>query len=695
MSFNLPERVPSLGSGIVKRAKENEFWQAKKSQDGLPLYKDKPYKGSGTGNAFLHSASHYRKRRTAMKGCLLVIFVYALYFIGSSLKGDPRLGEFDRLDSSKSSPINWKERQGEVKKAFVDSWAGYEKYAWGKDVYKPLSKTGENMGPKPLGWIIVDALDTMHIMDLKEEIATAKNWIKKELTYDFDYEVNTFETTIRMLGGFLSAFYLSTDDLYLDKATDLGNRLLGAFDSKTGIPYASINLKTGKGVRSHVDGGASSTAEASTLQLEFKYLSKLTGEALYWEKAEKVAAIMDNNHPVDGLVPIFIHPDTGKFQGNLIRLGSRGDSYYEYLLKQYLQTNKQESIYSEMYQEALRGIKDRLIKKSYPNHLTYIGELPNGIDGTLSPKMDHLVCFMGGQIALGATEGIPASEARKISSWSKAHDNDLALAEELTKTCHEMYAQTKTGLAPEIVIFNSDPQEAKDFIIKPLDRHNLQRPETVESLFILWRITKDEKYRQWGWEIFESFLKYTKVDGDAGFTSLDDVTQIPPKQRDNMESFWLAETLKYLYLLFDDSEKELFPLDKVVFNTEAHPFPNFDMDPLFTTGWFRAKVVASGRSKPAKKLDEVAEEIIEKEKIAGESEKSDGPSIEDIDFDLAEMKETKEGTSSEKKKENKKLNAKFNDIINKIKAKEDADDLKYQEALDSLVKDYLEEEDNK
>lgn len=201
------------------------------------------------------------------------------------------------------------------------------------------------MSPKGLGWIIVDALDTLMIMNLTSRLSHAREWISTSLDYEQDYNVNTFETTIRMLGGLLSAHYLSNtfpdmasiadddvgapgEDLYLEKAADLADRILGAFDSRSGIPFASLNLKNLQGVPSHVDGGASSTAEAGSLQLEFKYLAMLTGEKNYWERAENVIKIIDDNGMEDGLVPIFIYPDDGKFRGKNIRLGSRGDSYY-------------------------------------------------------------------------------------------------------------------------------------------------------------------------------------------------------------------------------------------------------------------------------------------------------------------------------------------------------------------------------
>jgi mannosyl-oligosaccharide alpha-1,2-mannosidase len=81
--------------------------------------------------------------------------------------------------------------------------------------------------------------------------------------------------------------------------------------------------------------------------------------------------------------------------------------------------------------------------------------------------------------------------------------------------------------------------------VQPNDVHNLQRPETVESLFYMWRITGDVKYREWGWEMFQSFVNYTSVADEGGFTSLSNANTIPPESRDNMESFWLVS----LYVL--------------------------------------------------------------------------------------------------------------------------------------------------
>ena len=233
----------------------------------------------------------------------------------------------------------------------------------------------------------------------------------------------------------------------------------------------------------------------------------------------------------------------------------------EYLIKQYHQTSLSEPIYLDLWNQALSGIRKHLITYSKKAHLTILAERPSGLDSILHPKMDHLVCFMPGTIALAATGGKTVAEAKKAGKWTKKEQADLDLAIELTKTCWGMYKTTATGLAPEITYFEvDDPPKSDadgpfrsaelvpeagaewkdDYVIKAQDAHNLQRPETVETLFYMWRITGDDMYREWGWEMFRSFVNYTLAGDDGGYTSLGSVLEVPPGQRDNMESFWLV-----------------------------------------------------------------------------------------------------------------------------------------------------------
>ncbi|KAH0556675.1 hypothetical protein GP486_005518 [Trichoglossum hirsutum] len=653
MSFSLPHNIPNFAD--PQRNFEDNRWGSSGTVHGhrsgavgnraytngrngtggypkgndLPLYKDKPY-----AYASSRRKRPLWRRKRVLAGIVLLLGLFYWLELLPSISSKRAMWAKGR--SRHSKVLDWNQRRERVREAFTLSWDAYERHAWGFDEFHPISKRGTQMVPKGLGWIIVDSLDTMMLMNLTSRLSHAREWISASLDYNQDHDVNTFETTIRMLGGLLSAHYLSTafpemaplpggvkgdEDLYLEKATDLAERLMGAYDSPSGIPYASVNLKTTEGIPSHADGGASSTAEAGSLQLEMKYVAMLTGEKSYWDKAEKVMQIIDDNGVQDGLVPIFIYATTGEFRDSTIRLGSRGDSYYEYLIKQYIQTSQQEPIYRDMYDQALGGVRKHLLTYSKPSHHALIAELPEGIGGELSPKMDHLVCFMPGTIALGATGGLTEADARRLPTWGKKQEEEMKLARELMQTCFGMYRVTLTGLAPEIAWFNiEDPPlhegEAtppgdlmdeldadwkQDYVVKDGDSHNLQRPETVESLFVLWRITGDSKYREWGWEIFEAFETYSKVAHDNGFASLDSVNQLPPTQRDNMESFWLAETLKYLYLLF--SPNDILPLDKVVFNTEAHPFPRFELGRLFKTGWKRKPRGEDGKILHARDAD--------------------------------------------------------------------------------------------
>lgn len=441
-----------------------------------------------------------------------------------------------------------------VREAFRHAWKGYKDYAWGHDELRPISRSySEWFG---LGLTLIDALDTMWILGLKQEFEEAREWIAKELTFNKNVDVNLFESTIRILGGLLSTYNLTGDSLFLDKAKDIGSRLMPAFNTQSKIPYSDVNI--GKGTAHPPRWTSDSTvAEVTSIQLEFRELSRLTQEPQY---QAAVAEVMNQVHKLeaklDGLVPMFINTNSGQFthQG-IYTLGARADSYYEYLLKQWIQGGKKENQFLEDYLQAIEGVKKNLLQKSSPNGLVFVGELSHG---QFSPKMDHLVCFLPGTLALGAHNGLPADH--------------MDLAKELMQTCYQMYVQMETGLSPEIVHFNMHLGSIRDIDVKPADRHNLLRPETVESLFYLFRFTKDRKYQDWGWKILQNFNKYTRV-STGGYTSINNVCDPEyPSPRDKMESFFLGETLKYLYLLFSE-DTNLINLDKYVFNTEAHPLP--------------------------------------------------------------------------------------------------------------------------
>ena len=172
-----------------------------------------------------------------------------------------------------------------VKSQFLHAWNGYKQYAWGHDALKPLTKKPHDWYKKSLLMTPVDAFDTMMLMGLKEEAAEAKHIIFERLSFDQDMEIQTFEITIRLLGGLLSAYQLDGDKRFLMLAEDLGKRLLPEFNSATGMPYRFVNLKTGA-----ISDSLNNPAEIGTSLIEFGSLSKLTGNPVFYEKSKRAGS---------------------------------------------------------------------------------------------------------------------------------------------------------------------------------------------------------------------------------------------------------------------------------------------------------------------------------------------------------------------------------------------------------------------
>jgi len=422
-----------------------------------------------------------------------------------------------------------------------------------------LKRKGYNLTSSVgIGYCIVDSLDTMILMNLTDEVKEARRWINDTLSFNVGGQVKFFEVVIRILGGLLSAYHLSgNDQLYLDRAVDLADRLAVGYNARQGTVAEYVNLKTGA---ISIDSGI--LAELGSIQLEFKYLAHLTGDVRYWKMAEKVSYVLANASPLDGMLsdnyPLQSYQSDSSFAGG-------ADSYYEYLVKQYLQTGQQEPAFLDLYHRSTGALKTDYTARV--GNLTFIGKR-HGYGAQVN-QMDHLACFVGGTLALG----------------SQFNANDMEYAQNITESCYWMYQYFPTGLSPEAVRFYAQPNGTNathSFRLEASATYNDLRPETIESLFYLWRLTKDDKYRHWGWDIFQAFEKHSKVK-TGGYTQVKDVRKLPVKQTGNMETFFFAETLKYFYLLFDDDGK--IPLDQYVFNTEAHPIPVFTPRTEWIQGW--------------------------------------------------------------------------------------------------------------
>nr|KYP57533.1 Mannosyl-oligosaccharide 1,2-alpha-mannosidase IA [Cajanus cajan] len=331
-----------------------------------------------------------------------------------SIQNDEKVDKFTNDISVEDDPINL-QRRDKVKDAMLHAWTSYEKYAWGKDELKPQSMYGvDNFGG--LGATLVDSLDTLFIMGLDAQFERAKEWIAKSLSFDRNIEVSVFETTIRVLGGLLSTYDLSGDKVFLEKARDLADKLLPAWNTPSGIPYNRINLEYGNINNPPWARGNSILADSGSEQLEFIALSQRTKDPKYRQKAEKVIKELYRTFPEDGLLPIYLNPHTGAQSSGTITFGAMGDSFYEYLLKAWIQGNKTEVVtfYREMWEKSMKGLRS-LIRKSTPSSFTYISEK---LGNAVFDKMDELACFVPGMLALGSS-GYDHEEANKMISLAE------------------------------------------------------------------------------------------------------------------------------------------------------------------------------------------------------------------------------------------------------------------------------------
>ncbi|MBZ3882022.1 Mannosyl-oligosaccharide 1,2-alpha-mannosidase IC [Sciurus carolinensis] len=461
------------------------------------------------------------------------------------------------------SPV--RAQREKIKEMMRFAWDNYRRYAMGKNELQPITKDGYqgNIFGGLSGATVIDSLDTLYLMGLKEEFQEATAWVENDFHLNVTGEASLFEVNIRYVGGLLSAFYLTGQEVFRIKAIKLGEKLLPAFNTPTGIPKSVVNFKREKWGWATA-GGSSVLAEFGSLHLEFLHLTELSGNQVFAEKAtasisrqvRKIRRVLRQIKKPFGLYPNFLSPVTGNWEQHHVSIGGLGDSFYEYLIKSWLMSAKTDTEAKDMYYKALEAIETYLLNVS-PGGLTYIAEWRGGI---LDHKMGHLACFSGGMIALGAED---AKEEKR------AHYRELAA--QITRTCHESYARSDTRLGPEAFWFTSDREAVAS---QPSESYYILRPEVVESYMYLWRQTHDPVYREWGWEVVTALEKYCRT--SAGFSGIHNVYSKVPSHDNRQQSFFLAETLKYLYLLF--SEDDTLSLEDWVFNTEAHPLPVKHLD---------------------------------------------------------------------------------------------------------------------
>lgn len=421
--------------------------------------------------------------------------------------------------------INKDSIAAQIKQEFLLCWNSYVKYAWGYDELNPLSQSGSNWYSTSFLMTPVDALDTMILMGLKTEADSARQLIDSKLNFNQDVSASNFEFTIRFIGGLLSSYQLTGDSKLLSLAKDLADRGINTFrKSPTGMPYGNINLKTGA-----VDRPDTNPAEVGTMLMEYGTLSKLTGDTTYYNTAKRALLKMYSLRSKIDLVGAGINIETGKWNSTDCSVSGGIDSYFEYLKKCALLLGDQDC--ANMWNATITSINkymyDSISTGAWYGHVDMnSGALTSQQFGSLDAFFGALLC-LDGQIQRGAA---------------------------LEESCYKMW--NKYGIEPEQLDYSKMTATSEGYYL---------RPEIIESAYYLYHYTKDPRYLIMGKTFFNDLKKYCRTNN--GYVQLSSV--VTHTQTDGMPSYFLAETMKYLYLLFADPSTLNF--DSVIFNTEAHP----------------------------------------------------------------------------------------------------------------------------
>jgi hypothetical protein len=425
---------------------------------------------------------------------------------------------------AQAQQIDTKQLADKVRTEFLHAWKGYKTYAWGHDGFRPLSKTAYDWHNRPFYLTALEALDTMTLMGLAEEADSTREFLATHLSFASDTEVSVFEITIRLLGGLLANYELSGDHRLLHLADSLGTHLLPAFISGTGLPYRRVNLKTGA-----VAGEVTNPGEAGTLLLEFGTLSRLTGKSAFYNYAKNALLRVHEFRSAKGLVGDAIDINTAEWKGTESHLSACIDSYYEYLLKSAILFGDTDC--RTMWDESYAAINTHLLDSSRAGFWYGHADMNTGLrTRTWFGALDAF--FPAVQVLAG----------------------DTARAARLMKSCFTMW--NRHGIEPEQYNYATGTAEKPRYFLNP---------EIMESAYYLYRATGDSLYLRMGKAFLDSLIVYCRT--DEGYAELTSV--VTKEKSDRMEPYFMAETMKYLYLLF--APPEVLPFESVVFTTEAHP----------------------------------------------------------------------------------------------------------------------------
>lgn len=409
---------------------------------------------------------------------------------------------------------DWRALARDVKAQMAWAWDQYRTHAWGKDEIRPVTGTASSFPLKTrhLGLSLVEALDTLWVMGLDSRFQDGVDWVKASFDADVDGEVSVFETSIRLVGGLLSAHHACGDPVLLAKARDLADRLLPAFATPTGMPYRFVNLKTGA-VREPV----TSPADIATYLPEWGTLSRLTGDPRYASEARKaMVAVFDRRSGLD-LVATKIDVLTGEWRSRQATVGSYCDSFFEYLWDSWQLFGDADC--KRMYDVCTAAILKH--QQVWKDGSLWFADVDFETGAVVSTEQDELASFYGGLLGQG---GAAKEGAAYTESWAKV--------------------QARYGVLPEGYDYAT---------ATPTQRGNALRPELVDAAFTLWLLDRDPRWREIGAAHFAAMKRWNKA--EYGYTDLADVTADPKRQADHCPGYWWSEQMKYYYLLFADTPR--------------------------------------------------------------------------------------------------------------------------------------------
>ena len=426
-------------------------------------------------------------------------------------------------------------RRKAVVHAFKRSWAAYSKYAWLADELAPVRGHGrETLG----GWAVtlIDSLDTLWIMGMEAEFWEATAAITgMDFSTTDRYGVDMFETNIRHLGGLIAAYDLTGNWAILQKATEVADMLYVGFDTPNRLPGCWLVFEDSES-GDQLPGKDDPSACAAAFTLEFTRLSQITEDPKYYAAADRITRLFRKTQGeslLPGIWPETMDMRKEEASAGVFSLGAKADGLYEYLPKLHALLGGLDPVYEEMYRDAMKVVADHLLFRPMlpgKEDILFSGEARVGPATNISgvehvAKTQHQACFAGGMFGLGS----------KLFNV----EEHLELGEKLTHGCSWAYGQFASGLMAEaFTLFSCGSTDECEWdeqrwlagkkdkrlgrgLKEVQDTRNLLRPEAIESIFVMYRLTGNEEYREIAWDMFQDILMSAKT--EFAFSTIKDV----------------------------------------------------------------------------------------------------------------------------------------------------------------------------